>query len=349
MGTVESGLIEMAEVDSNDGELSYSRLVQQGIAVSLCIQVINWGMSYFLRIDNFTGFMNFNALFVASLLITHYINSNGINIAHISSKQLFVTFLGMLWNIRLSIYLIIRMVKRGCEDSRMNKMRLNPIHLAKFWVIHAFWCLIVSLPVTLVNTINLATDKSKCSLISQDINIVDSSFSWIELIAILVYFYGVLIESIADWQKFNHWQSKSVSFCDNGIWQYSRNPNFAGEIIIWFGMALLSSNTLSSAFAKHANCLIISNYTQYVFICLPYLAPIFTFTVLLFLSGVNLNEWKLQKIYGKTKEYRSYRQNTSAVWPCPSFIYQTFIPNFVKTTIMCEWKYYIRKDRQKRH
>ena len=117
-------------------------------------------------------------------------------------------------------------------------------------------------------------------------------------------------------------------------------------------MAIVSSNIILDAFSDamdkdNTMQLGISTYTQYIIAFTPFLAPIFTAIVLLFLSGANLHEWKDQKLHGKDAKYINYRKTTSPVWPCPTVVY-TQMPDWIKTTIMCEWEYYVYVPRSRR-
>lgn len=47
---------------------------------------------------------------------------------------------------------------------------------------------------------------------------------------------GLVFESIADHQL-QPWRSKTDSkdFIDEGLWKYSRHPNYFGECVFWWG------------------------------------------------------------------------------------------------------------------
>jgi steroid 5-alpha reductase family enzyme len=67
----------------------------------------------------------------------------------------------------------------------------------------------------------------------------------IEILLLLIIFSGVLLENIADKQltKFRHYKQKSkgqkYAVLLNGLWKYSRHPNYLGEIIFWWGLFFL--------------------------------------------------------------------------------------------------------------
>jgi steroid 5-alpha reductase family enzyme len=69
-----------------------------------------------------------------------------------------------------------------------------------------------------------------------------------------------------------------------GLWNWSRHPNYLGEMLIWWGVFIFSISTLTGA-----------QWTA-VF------SPLFTMTILMFLSGIPLLEKKADARYGKYVE-----------------------------------------------
>ena len=57
---------------------------------------------------------------------------------------------------------------------------------------------------------------------------------------------GMMVEALADHQK-NVFKSKNPeSFCNVGLWRFSRHPNYAGELMIWWGLGMAAKWTLPS-------------------------------------------------------------------------------------------------------
>jgi len=294
------------------------------ILISVCIQCVNFNLSFWLSIDNFTGTTNFLTVTILSIKWGNKCTS---------LVQIIPIILMFVWSLRLGGFLLYRMYKRGGLDSRMNKMRKKWYQLLLFWVIHCSWCNIVSIPVTILNLLEI--NSNQCN--NMKLNYMPDMLDYIGLI---IWLYGFIVESVSDQQKLNYWLDKrdnKLLFCNVGLWKYSRNPNFAGEIILWFGLSIFTINNIIKYYDVSNPLIIVA----------PLVSPIFTGYVLLRLSGVNFHEWKDQKICGNDPKYIEYRNNTSPVWPCPSILYK-IMPHFVKQTLMCEWKYYIRRSSKKK-
>ncbi|RJF70852.1 DUF1295 domain-containing protein [Rhodopseudomonas palustris] len=60
---------------------------------------------------------------------------------------------------------------------------------------------------------------------------------------------GLVIESVADWQKYQYKQADPGHYCDTGLYRMVRCPNYFGEMLFWFGVwvAGLSAYTSGAA------------------------------------------------------------------------------------------------------
>ena len=123
--------------------------------------------------------------------------------------------------------------------------------------------------------------------------------AWSELhsLGLTVALFGLLFEALADAQMaaFKARAPKAEEVMNQGLWRYSRHPNYFGESCLWSGIALLA---LAGGGAWWA-----------------LLSPVLVTFLLLKVSGVNLQEQHLQS---RGPKYLDYVRRTSAflpLWP----------------------------------
>lgn len=66
-------------------------------------------------------------------------------------------------------------------------------------------------------------------------------FNALNLIGLVIMFLGVLLELLSDksMYEFKKIRSSNKEIINIGLWKYSRHPNYLGEIIFWYGVALV--------------------------------------------------------------------------------------------------------------
>ena len=113
-------------------------------------------------------------------------------------------------------------------------------------------------------------------------------------IGVVIFILGFAIEIIADNQKskFRSIEANKDRFITTGLWAKSRHPNYLGEILLWLGVAVISFSSLSG--------------WQY----LTLISPIFTYLLLVYVSGVRMLEERGEKKWGHNEEYIKYKSTT---------------------------------------
>ena len=184
-------------------------------------------------------------------------------------------FLVFLWAIRLSSFLFLRVKKVG-KDIRFDNLKTNFWKFMLSWVVQGFWVFMSLLPLLIV------VDSSKST------NII------FLVIGLLVWLFGFLFEIISDNQKtnFRKIEDNKDKFITTGLWKYSRHPNYLGEIVLWTGVAIISYSSLE------------------VYQMFTLVSPIFTYLLLVNVSGINLLEKSGEKKWGHLDSYKSYKENT---------------------------------------
>lgn len=110
----------------------------------------------------------------------------------------------------------------------------------------------------------------------------------------LVWVVGFLIEAVADSQKrrFRADSANKRQFIRNGLWSWSRHPNYFGEITLWTGVAIIAFPVLQG--------------WQLVTL----ISPVFVFLLITRVSGIPLLEKKADERWGGQEEYEAYKAQT---------------------------------------
>ena len=116
-------------------------------------------------------------------------------------------------------------------------------------------------------------------------------------IGIFIFISGLSLEIIADYQKtkFRKQPENRGYFISSGLWAYSRHPNYVGEIVLWTGVSVMSFSSLSGV--------------QYIAL----ISPIFTYLLLVYVSGIRILEASGKKRWGHLKAYQEYLKNTPSL------------------------------------
>jgi len=279
----------------DDNNLAICALVTIGMQFAFFIVAAT---CKFDKVTDFAGGSNFVVLAVLTFFLAETYRY----------RQIVITVFIVVWGLRLSGYLLYRIIKIG-EDNRFDDKRDNCLKFAGFWIFQAVWVFTVSLPVIFVNA-SIVADRSDY-VTAQDI------------VGIIIFIMGLVIETIADLQKFsfrNNPENRG-KWCATGLWKYSRHPNYFGEISVWIGVFIISTSVLEDG--------------QWSAV----LSPLFTMSILLFLSGIPLLEQKADERYRKNEDYLFYKNRTPALILCLPPIYAV-LPSFIKCCLCCEFPLY---------
>ena len=109
---------------------------------------------------------------------------------------------------------------------------------------------------------------------------------------------------IADMQK-SKWNRKYESgmqktWIEEGLWRWSRHPNYFGEILTWVGMAMIATSAMGS----------------WTTVAMCWISPLWSGFFLLFTS-LMLLEKRMDKKFQRDKAYEDYKKRVSVLllWP----------------------------------
>ena len=191
-----------------------------------------------------------------------------------------IVLLISLWALRLGSFLFMRIHKDG-EDKRFRTIKPSATQFFMTWTLQGLWVSLCSM----------------CALtaISSDNGVVINALFYFGLGLFLL---GFSIEIVADNQKskFRSFPENRDKFITTGLWAKSRHPNYFGEIVLWAGIAVMSFSSLEG--------------WQY----LTLISPIFTYILLVYVSGVRMLEARADIKWGHDENYKKYKSNTPALW-----------------------------------
>lgn len=79
-------------------------------------------------------------------------------------------------------------------------------------------------------------------------NLGVQKYGWLLIIGMIIWMTGFIFETVADYQlkKFLSNKNNRGMILMEGLWRYSRHPNYFGESLMWFGIYLISLYNFSS-------------------------------------------------------------------------------------------------------
>ncbi len=118
---------------------------------------------------------------------------------------------------------------------------------------------------------------------------------WVDGVGIALAVFGIAYEAIADWQmqRFQRDTAQHGQVMDQGLWRWSRHPNYFGECCVWWGLFLLAAS--------------VGAWWTLV-------SPLLMTVLLLKVSGVTLLE---KDIGDRRPGYRDYVRSTNTFFPGP--------------------------------
>jgi steroid 5-alpha reductase family enzyme len=147
-----------------------------------------------------------------------------------SDRQRLIVVMTTVWGLRLAIYLFVRNHGKG-EDFRYRAMRKKwgarfpLISLGTVFLFQGVMMWIVSLPVQL----GQMRPKTGIGVLS--------------IIGVVVWLVGLMFEVVGDAQlaRFKADPANAGKVMDQGLWRYTRHPNYFGDACVWWGIALVAA------------------------------------------------------------------------------------------------------------
>ena len=257
--------------------LTGSYIVFNAVILAFLIQWVAYIPAYTFQTEKFYDLTG-TLTYLTVVWFTYMLSNSA---GELKIGNLILALLISIWAVRLGSFLFLRIHKAG-EDKRFRTIKPSASQFFMTWTLQGFWVSICSM----------------CALtaISSEVGVVVNVFFYIGFALFLI---GFSIEVIADNQKntFRSLEENKDKFIATGLWAKSRHPNYFGEIMLWTGIALIALPSLSG--------------TQY----LTLISPVFTYILLVHISGVRMLEDMGNKKWGHLEEYKNYKDKTPRIIP----------------------------------
>ena len=252
-------------------------LVFNAVFLAFAIQWIAFIPAYIFQTEKFydlTGSLTY------LLVIWYSLTLSSDQFTNLNGANIVIVLLISLWAIRLGSFLFMRIHHDG-EDKRFRSIKPSAPQFFMTWTLQGLWVSLCSM----------------CALtaISSNTGIVTNAFFYIGL---ALFILGFAIEVMADMEKsaFKANQENKDKFITTGLWARSRHPNYFGEIVLWTGIAVMSFSSLEGL--------------QY----LTLISPIFTYLLLVYVSGVRMLEARGDLKWGNDPAYQEYKKKTPVLF-----------------------------------
>jgi steroid 5-alpha reductase family enzyme len=195
-------------------------------------------------------------------------------------RRLLVGGMAMAWALRLGFFLLRdRVLRAEHEDGRYAALREHwgakaPRNFLGFYLAQAAVAGLFVVPIAAAMR--------------------GGPLSWPALVAIAIWLVSLIGESVADQQlaRFRARPEHRGQVCRDGLWRYSRHPNYFFEWLHWWAYVVVAEGAL-----------------------LTFLGPLIMLIFLFQLTGIPYTE--RQAIKSRGDRYRAYQRTTSVFFPWP--------------------------------
>ena len=238
------------------------------------LMLIVWYSGYL--VDNFSIIDLFWAPVIASAGIIYLF------LAGFNFRLAVISLLLITWSLRLAIYLYLTRIRLKIVDKRYQILSAHWRSVNLGFLLHyqfqGLLIFIVSIPF--------------CFAIVQ----AHSNFNINDAIAIVLCCVGILGESLADFQLHQFKVSHPKQVCDQGLWHYSRHPNYFFEWLTWCGFAIFFVDAPGGSVAL--------------------VSPLLMYILMAEITGPLTEQGSIES---KGEAFLNYRRVTSAFFPLPKW------------------------------
>ena len=264
-------------ISFNSIELSGVNLVGHLLVMCFVIQWIAYIPAFLLKTEKFYDLTG-SLTYIGTVLFALYATGSFQNL---KLGNLIVGIAIIMWAVRLGSFLFMR-IRKDKKDGRFDSIKTSFSQFFMTWTLQGMWVFICS-------------SAAFIAIANPQGVVINSVF----IIGLVIFIFGFAIEVIADNQKtaFRSIPENKDQFINEGLWARSRHPNYFGEITLWTGVTLMGISTFEGM-----------NY-------LAIFSPIFSYLLLVYVSGVRMLEYRGNKKWGHLDDYKNYKENTPKLIP----------------------------------
>ncbi len=257
--------------------VSLPALLLSGLLLASLVMAVTWAIAE--RVRN-ASLVDVAWSFLFTPLVWLYVWVGGQD----GPRQILMATLVSIWSLRLGWHLLVRvMADHPREDSRYEQLRRDwagtRVSARFFWFFQAQALAAVGLtgPMAVV-----AADPAM-------------PIGAVQVAGALVWLAGVLGEGVADWQlaRFRSHAGNRGEVCREGLWKYSRHPNYFFEWMVWCGFFVVALGSPGGVPTVYA--------------------PLLMLYILLAVTGVPTSE--AASLRSRGDKYRDYQRTTSVFVP----------------------------------
>lgn len=205
--------------------MSFLQVYGIGLAAILVMMVVLWLVSLKLVnssiVDIFWG-----AGFVIANWVYFFLTPEGFLL-----RKLLISVLVTIWGLRLSIYILRRNWGKP-EDFRYQKWRCES---GKIWWWKSFF------QVFLLQGVLLWIISAP--LLAAQMGLQPAALTFLDILGLIIWLIGFFFESMGDYQlaRFKANPANKGKVLDQGVWRYTRHPNYFGDSAQWWGYYLIAA------------------------------------------------------------------------------------------------------------
>jgi len=201
----------------------------------------------------------------------------------------------LIYGCRLGGYLLAREIKSASYRKTMQKeikdgSSMKFVAKVSIWISCAFLYVLQISP--LLFRMMDAKRKSDFSF-----GLLEVKTDVITIVGAVIMALGILLESMADFQKSKAKKINPSRFCDSGLYKIVRCPNYLGEVLFWTGVFVSGVNIYANAWQWIA--------AAFGYICIVYIM----------FGGARRLELRQNRNYGADPEYQAYVKKTPILLP----------------------------------